>query len=275
MDLNDSVDPDPGEGDGEGAGERAVERGRRRPEFLFVVTYGRSGSTLVQGLLNSLPGTLVRGENNFYILPMFRSYDLLATWHRRHGDDKDRGPRWAFYGIDEAQPDEFPVFARRFLMKQLLGTKQRKDVRVLGFKEIRWYGIEPKETKRFFEFFEEVFPGARYVLNRRDHEQVSTSGFWQKQESDEVMATLRRIEEIQDYLRETRPERTHLVRYEEVTHDDTEVSNRELRSLAEFVLGVSNDALIAQMRATMAKGHGPRPFGRSRVDQGSHEGAEA
>ena len=36
----------------------------RRDDFgyLFVVTYGRSGSTLLMGLLNSIPGYLIRGE---------------------------------------------------------------------------------------------------------------------------------------------------------------------------------------------------------------------
>src|SRR5688572_1085508 len=31
---------------------------------LFIVTYGRSGSTLLQGVLNSIPGYLIRGEND-------------------------------------------------------------------------------------------------------------------------------------------------------------------------------------------------------------------
>jgi hypothetical protein len=30
---------------------------------IFVVTYGRSGSTLLQGVLNGIPGFLIRGEN--------------------------------------------------------------------------------------------------------------------------------------------------------------------------------------------------------------------
>ena len=50
------------------------------PRFLFVVTYGRSGSTLVQGLLNAMPGVLVRGENNLFVLPLFRSWDALASF---------------------------------------------------------------------------------------------------------------------------------------------------------------------------------------------------
>ena len=36
----------------------------RRYNFVFIFTYGRSGSTLLMGLLNSLPHYCIRGENN-------------------------------------------------------------------------------------------------------------------------------------------------------------------------------------------------------------------
>ena len=32
-------------------------------DHVFVMTYGRSGSTLLMGILNSIPGWLLRGEN--------------------------------------------------------------------------------------------------------------------------------------------------------------------------------------------------------------------
>ncbi|MHB1068086.1 MAG: hypothetical protein ACYC2Z_11785 [Candidatus Nanopelagicales bacterium] len=31
--------------------------------FVTVVTYGRTGSTVIQAALNALPGVVVRGEN--------------------------------------------------------------------------------------------------------------------------------------------------------------------------------------------------------------------
>ncbi len=238
-----------------------------------MVTYGRSGSTLVQGLLNTMPGTLIRGENNFYILPLFRSWELLAKCQRSQAG-KVGGPRWAFFGIDDARLDEFAVSVRQLVLKQLTGSKKRKRMRITGFKEIRWYQIESKETARFFEFFEQVFPGARYVLNRRDHEQVASSGFWQTKETDDVMAALDRVEEIQDYLSKTRPERTHHVRYEKLTSTDSAVADAELRGLADFVLGNHDDSLIARMSEAMTKGHGPRPFGKSRSDYTPPEGQE-
>ena len=33
-------------------------------DYVFVMTYGRSGSTLLMGLLNTIPGYLIRGEND-------------------------------------------------------------------------------------------------------------------------------------------------------------------------------------------------------------------
>jgi hypothetical protein len=43
----------------------------------FVVTYGRSGSTLLQGLLNSIPRYCIRGENYNAMFYMFRAYQQL------------------------------------------------------------------------------------------------------------------------------------------------------------------------------------------------------
>ncbi len=53
--------------------------------YLFVMTYGRSGSTLVSGLLNAVPGYLVRGENRNALLHLFRYHQSLAT-------EKAKGP---------------------------------------------------------------------------------------------------------------------------------------------------------------------------------------
>ena len=50
---------------------RKLRRARRRLEeeaprndlsYVFICTYGRSGSTLLQGVLNSIPGYLIRGH---------------------------------------------------------------------------------------------------------------------------------------------------------------------------------------------------------------------
>lgn len=233
--------------------------------YLFVVTYGRSGSTLVQGLLNSLPGTLVRGENDFYLYPMYQAWAQVREFQRRYGKDGRRGPQSAFFGLNQMRPREFIFSTRRLAVSQLLGTTAESEVRVLGFKEVLWHRIRPEETESFFEFFEAVFPMARYVVNRRDHEQAATSGFWLQRGSAAAAAAMARVEEIQDYLLETRPERTISTHFERVTSKDPAVVDEELRSLATHALGRVDDNILSVMRSTIEKPHGPRPFGRSRV----------
>ena len=248
--------------------------GRRRPaardyRYVFVVTYGRSGSTLVQGLLNTLPRTLVRGENNFYILPQYRSLALVRSFKKTHAAHGPAKTSSAFFGLNEINAGDFVDSTRSLVTRQILGTRKPSEFDVLGFKEVLWHRVTPKETTGFFNFMDDCFPGALYVLNQRDHEQVAGSGFWQKQEPDEVMRAITRVEEIQQYLRETRPDRVFDVRYETLTGEDTGAVEAQLCGLSQFVHGGCDDVLLAALRQTLKQGHGPNPFGASRGRRGS------
>lgn len=252
---------------------RAVRRARggkepapQRPayRYVFVVTYGRSGSTLTQGLLNALPRTLVRGENNFYALHLFRAWADLRAFRQLHLKHNPRAVRSAFYGLHEIRPASLVTTTRTLLTTHMLGSVPPREVDVLGFKEVLWHQVEEHEVPDFFHFLERAFPDCRYVLNQRAHTEVVGSGFWQGQERDEVLTAIRRVEDIQEFLRRSRPDRTLEVHYEQVTSDDAATSEAQLRSLATFVTGSCDDATLAAMRDTLATGHGPFPFGKSR-----------
>ena len=233
-------------------------------DYLFVVTYGRSGSTLVQGLLNTLPRTLVRGENNLYVLPFYQAEKLAAEFKEEHKTHGAANTSSAFFGLHELKLEDFARTTGEFVTRQLLGTTSPADVDVLGFKDVFWHRVTAEDTTDFFRFMDDAFPGARYVLNQRDHEAVAGSGFWQNFEQSEVYAAIARVEEIQEHLRSTRPDRVLDLRYELLTSEDQSVSDQQLRSMAEFVTGSCDDALLASLRETRSKGHGPNPFGASR-----------
>lgn len=246
-------------------GKRRKDHGDRgRFEAVFVVTFGRSGSTLAQGLLNTLPATVVRGENNLFVLSLFRAQAAAESFraiHLKH--DTDRASS-AFFGLDLVVPDAFVRAARDLLTEVLLGPEDPREIDRIGFKEVLWHKIKSAEAESFFAFLDDVFPGAKYVLNQRAHDDVATSGFWRSQDDEEVRTSIARVEDIQGFLRETRPDRVFDMRYERVTSTDRAESDAELRALATFVLGSCSDELLVQLRATLATGHGPRPFGKSR-----------
>ena len=157
-------------------------------EYVFVVTYGRSGSTLVQGMLNTMPRTLVRGENGLYVQHLFRAWQATDEIRQKRKGPPARKATNAFYGINALTRARFVRSAHRLVVGGILGSEDEKDFDRIGFKEVDWHQIAPEETEPFFDWLEEVCPDAKYILNTRDVEQVLGSGFWQRQETDEAMA---------------------------------------------------------------------------------------
>ena len=47
---------------------------------VFVITYGRSGSTLLQNMFNALPGYVLRGENNNILSSLVQSWEALRQF---------------------------------------------------------------------------------------------------------------------------------------------------------------------------------------------------
>lgn len=236
-------------------------------EYVFVVTYGRSGSTLVQGMLNVMPRTLVRGENGFYVQHLFRACASAGEIRQKRKGAAAKSPTNAFFGINALTRARFVRNAQRLVVGGMLGGEDEKDYDRLGFKEVEWHHLASDEIEPFFAWLEEVCPGAKYVLNTRDVETVLGSGFWQRRDTDESVAAIERVIEIQDFLRATRPERVLETRYEVITGEDRAASDAALEALAEFVLGGCDDPLLDQLRGTLEVGHGPNPFGKSRRDQ--------
>ena len=56
--------------------------------YLIVVTYGRSGSTLLQSILQSIPGYSFTGENNNVLLPLFHAFLRAEDAKKRFGKTK-------------------------------------------------------------------------------------------------------------------------------------------------------------------------------------------
>ena len=152
---------------------RTTRAGRKDLRYVFIVTYGRSGSTLLMGLLNSIPGFLLRGENGDALHHLFRYHQTLAEGSQRWKATRTRQATHPYFGAADFPAKKSLKRIRELVLDTVL--RPRADTRVTGFKEIRW---EQADLDEYAAWLRELFPGARFVFNTRAHDQVLRSGWW-------------------------------------------------------------------------------------------------
>jgi hypothetical protein len=173
------------------AGDRAAGRDRPDLTYLFIVTYGRSGSTLLQGILSSTPGVVIRGENGGLLHDLLHLHET-ATGHReRLASSAPLLARHPWWGIDGYRDEAAYRGFRALLLDTVL--RPEPDTTVVGFKEIDW--VRDGDVERLpalLAFTRAVFPGCRFVLNTRDLEDVATSKWWARR--PDALGELRAME---------------------------------------------------------------------------------
>ena len=172
------------------AAARAVRRIRFGPlRYVVVVSYGRTGSTLLQGALMSAPHVLIRGEQGGTIVQQQIWFDELCRHQRRLARQEETTRRHPFFGIVGFQQQQALRRIRMLLLESLLRPKW--DTRVLGFKENRW----PDDPTKTLVFLRKLLPGVRFVVNTRNDDDVALSGFWPRR-PDALQQIRRRRESL-------------------------------------------------------------------------------
>lgn len=220
--------------------------------FITVVTYGRTGSTVLQAALNCLPGVLVRGENYSALRGLSAYVQSIAETADRHHAGKPTHP---WFGSARLSPADVLADLRRHVVDTVL--RPRPDTRWIGFKEVRY---EPghfatcDDLLNYLLFLDKLLPGVRYVLNVRDPAEAAMSGWWPDNANAlQVLDTTRQwlTDASVDLARILGPHRAALVDYDEWTADP------DVLICAFADLGLPSDD--AALRATVGRRleHGP------------------
>jgi len=145
-------------------------------EYVFIVTYGRSGSTLLMGLLNTIPGYRIRGENYNAMYRLYQADAAITKAHERFSGRGNAGTLSAWYGTPSARPHLF----RAGLIDNFVENVLRPEPgdRVLGFKEIRHTPVHMDDLTEYLAFLRRTFPRCRIVFNHRDPAAAARSAWW-------------------------------------------------------------------------------------------------
>ncbi len=185
-----------------------------RPErFVFIVTYGRTGSTLLQKILNAMPGVYVAGENYGVVRGLFEAWRNATVLKDKYG--------WGHQAVDHpwhgalaADPGAFA----RSLADSFVATilKPPRGSRTAGFKEIRYLTADLDEQLAFMAL---AFAPALFVFNTRSVDEVARSAWWQDADKATLAADIARFEAHADAFVAANPATAVKVDYASWTTD--------------------------------------------------------
>lgn len=143
----------------------------------IVCTVGRSGSTLLMGLLNSQKGVLLTGENSNVLASLFDAHQQIVVTKTFATIDANSTHPW--YGADRVDSDRFIENASK-TVHDLLWPRVDASIDLLGFKEIRWldYAIGPRNLWSYLNFIESLLSDCHFILLTREIDQIMRSGWW-------------------------------------------------------------------------------------------------
>ena len=189
---------------------------------IFVVSYGRSGSTLVQAILNAMPRVCVRGENYLLIKYLHNAWrDLNEAQAKFGGEFGKMDQPW--HGIDEVSPDAFAQGMAIAFEQSVL--RPRPDTEWLGFKEIRYHECGDARPGDLIDFMDRFFANARFAYVVRRPEDVARSSWFRERPTDEVVAQISGLNALFRSLRADMPDRSCVVDFDRLKDDASEAAS--------------------------------------------------
>ena len=182
---------------------------------IFIITYGRSGSTLLQNVLNTIPRCVIKGENHNMMELIWKA--VLRSRQAKHVWGKQRlCSNHPWYGSDEIKPMIFANGMIDSFIKNVLCPPQ--DCQYFGFKEIR-YNVYGENLSDFLDFMRSHYKDAFFIFNTRNAEAVSNSAWWKNWNHDDVVTLVEQMNKRFNDYNLRHPEFTAILSYEEFCSD--------------------------------------------------------
>ena len=181
--------------------------------YVFIVTYGRTGSTLLQKLLGSIPGHYMAGENHNCLHGVFDAWRNATILKAKYGWGHE-GPDHPWHGSDVADPDGYARGMVAAFVAHIL--RPPRGATTVGFKEIRYL---TEDLREYLLFIDRFLAPATFVINTRSVDQVAQSAWWKDADKAKLVADVARFEAITDALVAEFPDRFVKIDYARWTRD--------------------------------------------------------
>lgn len=209
-------------------------------KHVFIVTFGRTGSTALLKVLNAIDGACIRGQNGALLCSLAVATQNLQEKFRERSGNRARLTGNPWYGIGEAEPDAFARSLADSFTSHVL--RPPEGTRITGFKEINYTDetLTDRDFRATLEFMLTYFEDARVIFLTRDPAEASQSGWWQDRDQDIVIDVLEMTVERFEKAHAAFPERSFLL-----DHSAFDRNPKGLRPLLDWLDEDLSDAALA------------------------------
>lgn len=223
-----------------------LRRRRVRPQsirkFVFIVSYGRSGSTVLQSMLATIPGSHIMGENLDALAGLFQSYRSAVQTRAEQGSSPRTAPGDPWRGAHNISPNKYNRKLARAFLEEVLNVPE--DATVVGFKEIRYFDHD--DLEEYLDYIRLTFVPSTLVFNHRDPEDVAKSGWWRTHPA-EIAEEVRRFDRRTEKYAELHPCCCLSVNYDQYASDPKVLQPLFERVGATFDLAILNNVLSIRL----------------------------
>lgn len=143
-------------------------------EFILICATGRSGSTTLQQLINTIPDSNICGENGGAINHLLEFYKGIKNIYKHRFNTKG----YNFYIVNNKKPSWYNIFDFKTIRNNVKHTiiqmlTENNKNNVIGFKEIRYEDGKINLIKEF----KELFPNTKVIIHYRTNinEQIKST----------------------------------------------------------------------------------------------------
>jgi hypothetical protein len=169
-------------------------------KIVLICATGRSGSTTLQRIINTIPGSNICGENMGAINSLLEFYRRIKTTtidyvpgHMRPATYEDivsKNVKPAWYNSYR-----YPQIVQLIQMTIINMFKNKDETKIWGFKEIRY----DSGNINYIKDFKELFPQTKVVIQIRENIQKQSNSGWHKDDKNAVQFLTKTTKELIDF----------------------------------------------------------------------------
>lgn len=186
--------------------------------FIMIVTYQRSGSTLLQSILNSSDECTIRGENYNMLYYVFQSFLAAEDAMQYIQKGNITAVDWPFFGAEFFDKEKYFCGVLSSFVDNILKIPQNSKVKHIGFKEVKYTEFGEK-LPRFIDLMRQCIPNLRVIFNFRNLDDVSKSAWNARMDKETLLKSLSNFEKIANEYANTHDSFASVVVYDRYLED--------------------------------------------------------